>query len=289
VYLPGIFYDEFDSLELFEQQIDHRMRYTLWYQAWGEPAPDFPSELVQLADDRGTIPIITWEPWKRDFDNPGRIQLAYTLATIVNGKHDRYIRAWARAARSTGVPLILRFAHEQSTEPGRRRWYPWQGDPEGYKTAFRHVVTLFREEGATNVQFLWSAMWLDEWAPQYYPGDDFVDLVGTTVLNHGTVPSEQWALWRTFDELFSEQHRSARRWDKPIIITEWASAEQGGDKAAWLGDGLASLKFKYPLVQGVVLFEVPSDREWPIIDWTVSSSPNALAAFKEAIRDPYFK
>ena len=288
-YLPDIPYDEFASVEPFERRIEHRLAYLSWYHAWGDADRDWPADLVQLAIDRGAIPILTWEPWERDFENAGRIQAAYTLDTIVNGDHDPYIRTWARGARSAGAPIMIRFAHEQSTPPGETRWYPWQGRPEKYKAAFRHIVTIFDEEGATNVQFLWSAMWLDQWAHLYYPGDEYVDLVGTTVLNHGVVPSLTWGTWRTFDELFEKQHEAALQWNKPLMLTEWATAEQGGDKSAWLRDGLASLETEYPLVEGVVLFELPEDRQWPAINWSVPSSSKALAGFREAIRDPYFR
>jgi beta-mannanase len=211
------------------------------------------------------------------------------LSSIVAGDHDAYIRTWARAARASGVPIVLRFAHEHSTEPGTRPWYPWQGDPEGYREAFRHIVTLFREEGADNVRHLWSAMWLNSWASQYYPGDDVVDYVGTTTLNHGTGAQAAWAQWRTFDDLFAPQYRAALQWNKPIIVTEVATAEYGGDKAAWLRDCFNGVKYQYPLVRGVLLFEVEADREWPIINWSVASSPESLAAFKEVINDPIFR
>ncbi len=184
---------------------------------------------------------------------------------------------------------MLRFAHEQSTEPGVRSWYPWQGDPEGYRAAFRHIVELFRAERATNVQFLWSGMWLNQWAAAYYPGDDVVDWVGTTTLNHGTDIPESWAQWRSFDDLFSGQYEAALRWGKPIMVTEMATAEQGGDKAAWLRDAFTNLETRYPLVRGVLLLEATQDREWPNINWSVSSSPESLEAFREVIADPYFK
>ena len=288
-YLDGTPYDSFAAVQRFEALLKHKMQYALWFQAWGNEDRAFPSSWVALAAQKGLVPAITWEPWQRDFTNPTAVQPAYSLGSIVSGAHDEYIRSWAQGAKAAGVPMVIRFAQEQSTEPGTRQWYPWQGDPEGYKAAFRHIVTIFRGEGANNVQFLWSAMWLDQWAPQYYPGDDVVDMVGTTVLNHGTVPSVVWAKWRTFDDFFAGQYQSALRWNKPIVLTELASAEQGGDKAAWLRDCLTSLKPKYPLVQGVLLLEVPSDREWPAINWSVASSPASLAAFETAIGDAYFK
>ena len=289
VYTEGVPLDEFASTQEFEQEMRHKLKYVLWYQSWAGEDRDFSVEAVRQAADRGYVPVITWEPWKRNFDDPTRVQPDYALDTIAAGEHDAYIRAWARGARSARVPILMRFAHEQSTQPGVRSWYPWQGDPEGYRAAFRHIVSIFDEEGAGNVSFVWSAMWLDEWAARYYPGDDYVDVVGTTVLNHGTAPSADWARWRTFDELFAGQYRAAEQWAKPVVITELATAEQGGDKARWLSDALASLGSEYPLVQGIVLFEVASDREWPGVNWSVKSSPRAWAAFRQAIRAPYFE
>jgi glucose/arabinose dehydrogenase/chitodextrinase len=289
VYTDVIPYDNFTTVQQFEELVNHKMQYVLWFQAWGDDDRAFSPEWVALAAQKGLTPVIAWEPWKRDFANPTALQPEYSLESIASGEHDEYIRSWARDAKATGIPMIIRFAHEQSIEPGTRAWYPWQGDPEGYKAAFRHIVVLFRQEGVRNVQFLWSAMWLDQWASQYFPGDDVVDLVGTTALNHGTVPPAEWSKWRTFDEIFAGQYQAALQWGKPVMITELATAEQGGDKAAWLRDCFTSLKPKYPLVQGVLLFEVRADREWPSINWSVASSQESLAAFKQAISDPYFK
>jgi beta-mannanase len=289
VYLDSTPYDNFAAVQQFESLVNHKMQYALWFQAWGDDDRAFSTNWIEMAARRGLISVITWEPWQRDFANRTAVQPAYSLSSIASGEHDEYIRSWAKGAKSVGVPIIIRFAHEQSTEPGARLWYPWQGDPEGYRAAYRHIVALFRQEGARNVQFLWSAMWLDEWASEYYPGDDVVDLVGTTVLNHGTAPTVPWATWRTFDELFSEQYQAALQWDKAIVLTELATAEQGGDKAAWLRDCFNSLKTQYPLVQGILLLEVQSDREWPEINWSVASSQESLTAFRQAINNPYFK
>ena len=132
-------------------------------------------------------------------------------------------------------------------------------------------------------------MWLDSYAANYYPGADVVDLVGTTVLNHGTAVTTPWAGWRTFDDLFAGQYGAAAGWGKPIILTELATAEQGGDKAAWLRDLLTSLPSSYPLVSGLLLLEVESDREWPDINWSVGSSPESLRVFRELISGPHFK
>ena len=154
IYTDDVPYDGFRSVYVFEQSIGHKMAYVLWFHAWGDADREFPTAYVRAASQMGLTPVITWEPWKRDFDDPSAVQPAYSLESIAAGEHDEYVRSWARAARDVDVPIILRFAHEQSTEPGDRPWYPWQGDPEGYRAAFRHVVGLFREEGAGKVRFL---------------------------------------------------------------------------------------------------------------------------------------
>lgn len=289
IYTTDVPDDGFASVYRFEKLVEKKMEYVLWFQAWGDEDAAFPAEAVRAAANMGLKPVITWEPWKRQFEDPTADQPTYSLDTIDEGEHDEYIRSWARGIRSVGIPIVLRFAHEHSTEPGTKSWYPWQGDPDGYQAAFRRIANLFREEGAEEVEFLWSAMWLDSWAAEYYPGDDVVDWVGTTILNHGSGAEASWAEWRTFDDLFGPQYQAALRWGKPIMVTELATAEQGGDKAAWLRDCFSSLEESYPLVEAVLLFEVESDREWPEINWSIASSEESLIAVKQAIAGPHFR
>ena len=164
VYMDDVPYDDFASVYQFESLVRHKMEYVLWFHAWGDSDRAFPSRHVWLAAQMGLTPVLTWEPWQRNFEDPTAFQPNYSLQSIAAGDHDADIRSWAQGAKAAGVPIVIRFAHEQSTEPGIRSWYPWQGDPEGYRAAFRHIVSVFREEGASNVKFLWSAMWLNGWA-----------------------------------------------------------------------------------------------------------------------------
>jgi hypothetical protein len=67
--------------------------------------------------------------------------------------------------------------------------------------------------------------------------------------------------------------------DRPLAITEVASAEQGGDKARWIGD-LFGLVEKND-VRVLIWFEY--DKE---ADWRAESSPAAAAAMhREATVD----
>jgi len=289
IYTVDVPYDNFDSVYRFESQVRHKMSYVLWFQAWGDGDSAFARGRIWDAHRRGLIPVITWEPWRRDFTNTVATQPDFTLQAIAAGLQDEYIRSWARSAATMNVPIVIRFAHEQSTEPGVRSWYPWQGDPVGYREAFRHIVEVFREEGADNVEFFWSAMWLHQWADEYYPGADVVHWVGTTILNHGTEIPEDWAEWRTFSRLFDVQYQAALQWNKPIMIVELGTASAGGDKAQWLRDAFTALPASYPQVRAVLLFEVRSDREYPSINWSIAETPASLAAFRESVNTPYYR
>ena len=73
--------------------------------------------------------------------------------------------------------------------------------------------------------------------------------------------------------------------NKPIMISEIASTEQGGSKAAWITDWfLRDLPAEYPRVRAVVWFD--QDKE---ADWRFNSSPASLAAFKQVAQSPLYQ
>ncbi len=61
-----------------------------------------------------------------------------------------------------------------------------------------------------------------------------------------------------------------------------ASAEVGGNKAEWIGAIIPILRTKYPMIKGLVWFDVNIER-----DWRINSSPETLEAFAHAAQDPY--
>ena len=66
---------------------------------------------------RGVTPFIWWQP--TDPANPASSRYA-GYQNIIKGKHDAYIRDWARAAKAFGRPVVVRFAHEMNGN-----WFPW--------------------------------------------------------------------------------------------------------------------------------------------------------------------
>jgi len=70
---------------------------------------------------------------------------------------------------------------------------------------------------------------------------------------------------------------------KPILIGEMASSATGGDKAAWINAIIPSLQQDFPLIKGVIWFDVKKER-----DWRISSSSASESAFRTLAADPFF-
>jgi len=288
-YFPNLSIHSLNNVNEYELKIGHKLKYLLFFKAWGDNDNRFPTDIVSTVQSLGITPIITWEPWKRDFENFTALQSDYIYSKILSGKYDDYIRSWAREAKSAPSEIIIRFAHEQSTPPAIRSWYPWQGYPTDFKKAFRKIVGIFREESANNVTFMWNpvAFW-PESTLQYYPGDLYVDYVGMTVLNHGVGNGQEDNNWKQCDFLYFDQYRVLSSINKPFIITEFGSAEEGGNKAQWIKDCINMIKVNSKVV-GLVALESSSDSFFSDVNWATDTTEKSFNAFKEAISNQIFK
>ena len=91
--------------------------------------------------------LLTIEPWPLD----GRPTSSF-LADIANGSYDSIILREASAIRAMQQPILVRFGHEMDMT----ELYPWvEGNPTAFVSAYRHVVDLYRANGATNVLWVW--------------------------------------------------------------------------------------------------------------------------------------
>jgi hypothetical protein len=227
---------------------------------------------------RGAVPQVTWEPWDAS-GSPS--DPSYALSTITDGSHDAYIQASAQAAAGYGKPFQLRFAPEMNGN-----WAPWEGSlngntPQLYVAAWRHVTMIFRAAGATNVQWVWAPNnGPTSTIASYYPGDDYVDVIGLDGYNWGS----GLAQWQTFTQAFGPSYAivTALSSTKPIEITETASAEAGGSKASWITSAfLTEIPASFPRVVAVIWFDVNKET-----DWRIDSSPTALSAYQQVAGSP---
>lgn len=258
----------------FEQRVRRHVDVVMWFADW--ESGRFDPRQADAVRRRGSLPEISWEPWDASI-GPRRPQPRYTLASIIEGRHDRVIRRFAEAVREYRHPLRLRFAQEMNG-----RWYPWaeafNGNRRGeFVRAWRHVRGVFDELGATNVDWIWApvAGTLKRWQ---YPGDSQVDTIGVSGFNGGSKTfSRQWKEFRTaFGPTLDAIHHLAPR--KSIVLPEVSSSEHGGDKARWIRRMFAELR-RRPYIRALTWFDVSKED-----DWRISSSPEAEKSFARGLK-----
>ncbi|MHB8792593.1 MAG: glycoside hydrolase family 26 protein [Thermoleophilia bacterium] len=271
------------EIDSFEAEIGRHVDIFLWYQSMDETLDT--SLLAPVAAGGRSIQL-SWEPIPHH--SPVPVDPArYRLQNFTRGDYDIEIRRWARELRDFGYPVLLRPMCEMNGD-----WTSWSGtangnSPADYIPAWRHMHDIFIEEGAYNVDWLWSPNRDGSTAnaintfDSYYPGDAYVDYVGFSGYNWGTMyNTPTWiSSWQGFEEVFGYSYDvMASRTNKPIVLAEMASTELGGNKAQWITDAFAMIPTRFPRIVGVTWFNLNKE-----CDWRVQSSPSALQAFRAAI------
>ena len=240
-------------------------------------------DLLDSIAKRQMFPIVTWEP--RDHTGGAAVeQPEYSLSRILAGDWDTYIRDWAVSVRDFGRPVGVRFAQQMNGD-----WFPWSegvngNQPGQYARAWRHIHSIFKEVRASNVIWIWSpnVTYIGSTPlAGLYPGHEYVDWVGIDGYNGGSELS--WGGWTSPDRLFEPTIQEVRALtDKPLLLTEVASTEAGGNKAAWISDLVKTVVERHAL-SGFIWVE--SARE---ADWRIASSADSAKAFAAGIADRRF-
>jgi hypothetical protein len=294
------------KIDAFVHRAGHRLVWVYFTQSWYRGLA-FPRDRVLTIWRSGAVPYIAFLPHSGVFYGAGRRQeypeRRFTLQRIIDGGFDRPLRAWARAARETGIPLLVSFGAEVNDE-----WGPWSarwngagetagyGDPtypdgaERFRDAYRHVVSLFRAEGATNVTWFFHA---DTYPPHqwwntldwYYPGDAYVDWLGISGYGSLTAdgPVVNFAAKLEASGVYPLLTRLSAR---PMAVVEMGVVDgPAGVKPEWIRRAFAALRSgRYPRIRGAVWWDW-GDGD---IDTRIDSSPAALTAFRAGVQGRFF-
>jgi hypothetical protein len=274
----------------------------------------FPREAVLTIwnhrEQHRIVPFIRMMPrstWKEN--NPDPI---YTMQNIIDGKFDAELREWARVAKSirtlnepdASIPLIVEFGAEVNGA-----WFPWSGaqnggkrkdgygnptkadGPERYRDAYRHVINLFRAEHADNI--IWAFHVdahpepSDEWnnVADYYPGDDYIDLIGISVYG----PQEPKDKFETFDQAITVNgvwQKISAMSSKPIAIVEFGIDDVPG-KAHWITSAFKSISSHADRIRGISYWNSSQkNKNGYITKFTLSN--DSLLEYRNAISAHYF-
>jgi mannan endo-1,4-beta-mannosidase len=257
IYL-GAFANEPGGITTLETDIGRHLALDRTYMPW-----TFTGWANRVAPDAaaGRIPELAWSAAPTT-----------TAAAIASGSQDRIITAAARALRATGTDVMLVPWYEFDQPKGHKRWI---GGPKKVIAAWRHMVTLFRAAGATNVHFVWTPMAFDFGphakvdARTFYPGDTYVHWVGADAYNLPGAP------FRTQDELLDAAVAFAHAHAKPFIVGETASLASVAATPGWI-EAYGAWAAAHPTVKAVNFFDSISPKGY---DFRLVAHPALLTAF----------
>jgi hypothetical protein len=220
----------FEKLDLLESQLNYTFPILVRYQSFDE---NLPILALESAYERGRTVELTLQTSHYFTDNSS------VIYDILDGKYDDYFTLYAEQLKAFGHPVLFRLNNEMN---GDWCWYSaayYSKDAELYKAMWRHIRTIFNENGVENVLWVWNPHDLSfpnfKWNHylRYYPGDEYVDIIGLTGYNTGTYFAGE--KWREFASIYPDIYAEYdRHFAKPFMIAEFGSNSVGGDKAAWL-------------------------------------------------------
>ena len=224
VYVRGV-PKSYAPVDAFAAAVGVSPNVTVYYSGWGEP---FKAGFARQAARRRAVLLVQIDP-----DN-------IKLADIAIGSYDRYLASYAAAVRRYGGPVILSFGHEMNGY-----WYSWghrHTSARIFASAWRHMVTLFRDAGAANVIWLWTVNIIqksqDVVDPSpWWPGSSYVTWVG--------IDGYCYRPWTNFAALFGPTIKAVHlltRHPLPILISETGAQQSVGQpaKIASLFSGIRS-------------------------------------------------
>jgi mannan endo-1,4-beta-mannosidase len=223
-----------------------------YYSGWLEP---FQASFARTVANRGAVPLAQIDPTD------------VSVAGIAAGWYDGYLDSFATAIRAYRSPVIVSFGHEMNGD-----WYSWSDGhttPRVFVAAWRHIVTLFRARGASNVTWLWTvnAISAQDGVPSprpWWPGSSYVTWVG--------IDGYYLTSSSTFVSLFGPTIAAVRELTHaPILISETAAAPTANQPAK-IADLFAGVRL-YGLL-GFVWFDAKGTQDWRL------SSSAAIAAFR---------
>jgi mannan endo-1,4-beta-mannosidase len=227
-----------------------------YYSGWGEP---FKTSFASTDRSHGAATLVQWDP-----------SLA-SVAVIAAGGYDGYLRSFADSVRALDYPVIIGFGHEMNAG-----WYSWgygHLSAATFVAAWRHIVTLFRAQGAGNVTWLWTIQ-ADEPGTgpiaSWWPGARYVTWIG--------IDGYYYRPYQTFASIFGKTIAQVRAFTGlPVLISEAAVGPQAGP-ARKIPDLFAGMR-RYGTL-GLVWFDIAQDDGVYHQDWHVEDSQAAATAFR---------
>jgi mannan endo-1,4-beta-mannosidase len=194
---------------------------------------------IQKLNKQGAIITMSWH-----LDNPVTDGSSWdstpAVPAILEGgeqreKYELWIQRLSRFFNSLRtekgeiIPVVFRPYHEMNGS-----WFWWGGDnvsPEDYKQLWKETQQLLRKNGVHSLLYAYSPNTINslEDFDKFYPGDDFVDILGVDIYNH----SGNEAFTKDVKSNLEIVRNKAALANKPFALTETGNNNFGEDPNWW--------------------------------------------------------
>jgi hypothetical protein len=240
----------------FSQAVGVQPNLVEYYSGWAQP---FASSFARAIYAHGVIPFVQIDP------------TFASVSAITTGAYDAYLRLYADDVRGFGHPVVIGFAHEMN-DP-RQAWGYGHVPASTFVSAWRHIVSLFRAEGAENVLWLWTLQADNSGTGPigtWWPGAGYVTWVG--IDGYYYRPSDRFA--RVFGTTINQVRKLT---DRPVLLSETAVGPHA-NQAVNIQDLFAGMA-RYKTL-GLVWFDKTQHDGIYHQDWRIEGDQTAVAAFR---------
>lgn len=278
-----------EKLQSFEKLIDKKVAIAHYYRGWESFTDPHLLTEFQTLENNGWTPMLDANPYY--FSKCPATKLPLYRA-IAEGKCDKFLHDAGKNLSKIKKPFYLLFAWEMNNKDLEWSVTYSGSSPQDFVKAWRHIHTIFAEEKATNIQWVFCPNTQDQTSVSYdkiYPGDKYVDWVGLDGYNWGT--SQSWSQWSSFAGVFtsSYQHLVRIAPDKPMMIAEVNTTDQGGDKGEWYNDMLTvQIPSNFPQIKAVVMYNEDRTKQEKV-NWRVDVNKESLNDFISAIHTEFYQ
>lgn len=287
IYTADIFGSGIDEkIPSLEESLNYKFDVIL---AYIHSCMEFPGEFMEKNWNNGRIVELTYQITNNNNEN---FLVDSPMLDIYRGENLDTIRAFARAAKEFGHPFLLRVCNEMNSDWTSYGGVVNMGDPEIFIQVWRKLYEIFEEEGVNNC--IWVFNPNDRPAPPckwnnalcYYPGDEYVQVIGVTGYNNGTYYKRYGETWREFKTIYDliENEYEPVFGDFPWMITEFASSSYGGNKVSWINSMFKNIG-SYKNIKIAVWFSEADYTEKGVAarPYWLDETPATLNAFKKGL------
>ncbi|WP_324720327.1 glycoside hydrolase family 26 protein [Salinimicrobium sp. HB62] len=200
---------------------------------------DLMRDHIQKLYDKGAIITMSWH-----LDNPvsngsSWDQTPAVPAILEGGAEREKYELWVQRLSSflnslkdkkgRVIPVVFRPYHEMNGS-----WFWWGGNnvsPEDYKQLWKETQQLLKQNNVHSLLYAYSPniVGSEEEFQKYYPGDEFVDILGVDIYNYGG----NEAFSKNIKSNLEIVRKKANMADKPFALTETGNTNFGEDPNWW--------------------------------------------------------